>query len=254
MGETTSGNGNGEERAASYPYVEAENVQILLGQEWKKISGPSGERGHGREGLAGLALSGGGIRSAIFSLGGLQALARAGWLEKIDYLSTASGGGYIGSSLSWLLHKKRAIGERTVQFGTKRKDFPYGSVRVASNQNESADRHTCLLDSSGPGGIGIGSAFSVVLRGIVLDLSVYISTLSLLFLVWREVETVGTRWVNERCGFDGAMPMGLGENGALWGGNDYVCAVAPDGIRLCTRNLVVAAAELQGTVHSSPSV
>ena len=83
MGETTSGNGNSEERAASYPYVEAENVQILLEQEWKKISGPSGERGHGREGSAGLALSGGGIRSAIFSLGGLQALARAGWLEKI---------------------------------------------------------------------------------------------------------------------------------------------------------------------------
>ena len=222
MVEKTSG--NSETREASYEYVEPKNVQLLLEQEWKKISGPSGERGHGREGLAGLALSGGGIRSAIFSLGGLQALARAGWLEKIDYLSTASGGGYIGSSLSWLLHKKWTIGERTVQFGTKRKDFPYGSGRVASTQNESDDRHTSLLGFLRArrnylfpgGGIGIGSAFSIVLRGIVLNLSVYVATLSLLFLVWREVETAGTGWVKEWCGLDGTMPMGLSENGALW--------------------------------------
>lgn len=45
---------------------------------------------------AGLALSGGGIRSATLSLGMLQALARAGRLERFDYLSTVSGGGYAG--------------------------------------------------------------------------------------------------------------------------------------------------------------
>lgn len=44
----------------------------------------------------GLALSGGGIRSATFNLGLLQGLARKGVLEKIDYLSTVSGGGYVG--------------------------------------------------------------------------------------------------------------------------------------------------------------
>ncbi len=47
----------------------------------------------------GLALSGGGIRSATVSLGMLQALARAGMLESFDYLSTVSGGGYAGSFL-----------------------------------------------------------------------------------------------------------------------------------------------------------
>jgi predicted acylesterase/phospholipase RssA len=51
-------------------------------------------------GLAGVALSGGGIRSASFCLGALQALDRAGVLKNIDYLSTVSGGGYIGTSLS----------------------------------------------------------------------------------------------------------------------------------------------------------
>lgn len=50
--------------------------------------------------LMGLALSGGGIRSAIFNLGLLQALARLGVLKEFEYLSTVSGGGYIGSWLS----------------------------------------------------------------------------------------------------------------------------------------------------------
>ncbi|HTO64392.1 MAG TPA: patatin-like phospholipase family protein, partial [Bradyrhizobium sp.] len=50
--------------------------------------------------VIGLALSGGGIRSAAFSLGVLQALDSAEVLKKVDYLSTVSGGGYIGCSLS----------------------------------------------------------------------------------------------------------------------------------------------------------
>ena len=50
--------------------------------------------------LVGLALSGGGIRSASFNLGVLQAFYRSGLLRFVDYLSTVSGGGYIGSFLS----------------------------------------------------------------------------------------------------------------------------------------------------------
>jgi hypothetical protein len=51
----------------------------------------------------GLALSGGGIRSATFSLGVLVALAGRGLLRQFDYLSTVSGGGYLGSFLSAFL-------------------------------------------------------------------------------------------------------------------------------------------------------
>ena len=47
--------------------------------------------------LLGLAFSGGGIRSATFNLGVLQALAKYQLLPQIDYLSTVSGGGYIGA-------------------------------------------------------------------------------------------------------------------------------------------------------------
>ena len=51
----------------------------------------------------GLAFSGGGIRSATFNLGILQGLARYNLLQRIDYVSTVSGGGYIGSWLvSWI--------------------------------------------------------------------------------------------------------------------------------------------------------
>lgn len=50
-----------------------------------------------------LCLSGGGIRSATFGLGILQGLARLTVLGRFDYLSTVSGGGYIGSWLTaWI--------------------------------------------------------------------------------------------------------------------------------------------------------
>jgi predicted acylesterase/phospholipase RssA len=59
--------------------------------------------------LAGLAFSGGGIRSATFNLGVLQALAELKLLNDFDYLSTVSGGGYIGSWLAaWI--KRGVIG------------------------------------------------------------------------------------------------------------------------------------------------
>jgi hypothetical protein len=47
-----------------------------------------------------LCISGGGIRSATFSLGVMQGLSHYKLLRKFDYLSTVSGGGYIGSWLS----------------------------------------------------------------------------------------------------------------------------------------------------------
>src|SRR5438105_3632472 len=59
--------------------------------------------GLGNKDRTALCLSGGGIRSATFSLGVIQALAKAGLLEQFDYLSTVSGGGYTGAWLSaWI--------------------------------------------------------------------------------------------------------------------------------------------------------
>lgn len=57
------------------------------------------------EDLVGMALSGGGIRSATFNLGLLQGLDRVGLLPALDYISTVSGGGYIGGFwTAWRKH------------------------------------------------------------------------------------------------------------------------------------------------------
>jgi predicted acylesterase/phospholipase RssA len=62
--------------------------------------------------LVGLALSGGGIRSATFNLGVLQGLASRNALWIFDYLSTVSGGGFVGSWWSaWLSREKRWPGD-----------------------------------------------------------------------------------------------------------------------------------------------
>jgi hypothetical protein len=68
----------------------------LIGQRAARQLDPGAPR-------IGLALSGGGIRSATFCLGFMQVLARQRVLHRLDYLSTVSGGGYAGSFLGkWI--------------------------------------------------------------------------------------------------------------------------------------------------------
>jgi hypothetical protein len=65
------------------------------------------EDAHGMS-LVGLTFSGGGIRSATFNLGVLQGLAKLGLLPMFDYVSTVSGGGYIGTWLcAWIFREGR---------------------------------------------------------------------------------------------------------------------------------------------------
>jgi len=56
-------------------------------------------------GRSALCFSGGGIRSATFGLGIVQGLARRKLLGAFDFLSTVSGGGYLGSWLSAWIHR-----------------------------------------------------------------------------------------------------------------------------------------------------
>jgi len=83
---------------------------------------------------AAFCISGGGIRSASFALGVIQGLAKLGKnaadsiLNKIDYLSTVSGGGYVGSWLSgWAKRKGKmesVIEELRTPTGDKMKPEP----------------------------------------------------------------------------------------------------------------------------------
>jgi len=69
-----------------------------------------------RSQLFGVCFSGGGIRSATFNLGVLQGLADRDLLRHVDYLSTVSGGGYIGGWLTaWIKRAGGLGGIHTVQ-------------------------------------------------------------------------------------------------------------------------------------------
>lgn len=69
--------------------------------------GPDPARSLNQAETAALCLSGGGVRSAAFCLGVLQALAEKGCLCGFHYLSTVSGGGYCGAFLSALIRTLR---------------------------------------------------------------------------------------------------------------------------------------------------
>ena len=152
------------------------------------------ERGTTEE-CIGIALSGGGIRSSTFSLGVLQALAREKWLKKVDYLSTVSGGGYIGSSLTWLLSQKEYTtndGE-SYPINLSQKNFPYGTRLPGKPDGGSLWQNAILryLRQHGkyliPGkGITIFSFIAVFLRGLILNLIVYFPPIVLIFYVLNQ--------------------------------------------------------------------
>ena len=113
----------------------------------------------------GLALSGGGVRSAAFCLGVLQAMGQKDLFKRIDYLSTVSGGGYIGSSLSATL--TRAGGDfvftRQPESGQ-----PTASEIKDTDEVEHIRNYSNYLI---PGGLGdIITSVALVLRGLVANL------------------------------------------------------------------------------------
>ncbi|MBR0850600.1 patatin-like phospholipase family protein [Bradyrhizobium diazoefficiens] len=115
------------------------------------------------DGMTGLALSGGGIRSASFCLGVMQALNAAGVLKTFDYLSTVSGGGYIGSSMTVAMSAAaRANGDGW--------HFPFGKTGQEVGETDETrhlrDNSRYLLQQ------GMWSAISagvIYLRGITMN-------------------------------------------------------------------------------------
>nr|WP_316642418.1 patatin-like phospholipase family protein [uncultured Roseateles sp.] len=75
---------------------------------------PPTDRPAPEQGLWGLALSGGGIRSATFCFGLLKALGQNKVFHRFDILSTVSGGGYIGSTVGKLFQNARDSGQNPI--------------------------------------------------------------------------------------------------------------------------------------------
>jgi hypothetical protein len=98
--------------ALSKPEDPATRLQVLraerdaIAERRQRAYGPGD---HTSKPLTGLALSGGGIRSATFCLGVLEEVEQRGVRGLFDYLSTVSGGGYIGSWWSAYLSRKKRI-------------------------------------------------------------------------------------------------------------------------------------------------
>lgn len=142
--------------------------------------------------LTGIAISGGGIRSASFALGVLQGLHSGSQLEKFDYLSTVSGGGYIGSSWSWFNYLRRK-GEITSPNGEY--FFPFGTKHEGARSEESCIQNQILSYIRQHGsyfvpGLGLGylSLFAVVFRNLLLPMLVYLSVLIVLFIGFDKLE------------------------------------------------------------------
>ena len=118
--------------------------------------------------LSAVCLSGGGIRSAAFALGVLQALARFGLIGQFDYLSTVSGGGYIGSFLSaWRLQAR----DEEVWAGLDRTAHPQGDeapqvVGLRENSNYLTPRLGLLSADT-------WTAAALVVRNILLNWLVF---------------------------------------------------------------------------------
>lgn len=142
-----------------------------------------------REGpyTVGLAFSGGGIRSATVSLGIMQKLAGAGLLKHADYLSTVSGGGYIGSALTWWLRGNAQCEPGYESMYDTQDRFPFGTrdpklPEYAAGNGRAEDRLLTPLqylrvqgNYLAPGnGLSIWSGVAVVARAILLNLMIWI--------------------------------------------------------------------------------
>ncbi len=90
--------------SVDFQQVKDRELQEIVKRRYEAGLLPRDERDGEREKIAsqlvGLSFSGGGIRSASFNLGLLQALYDKKLLRHVDYLSTVSGGGYTGACFS----------------------------------------------------------------------------------------------------------------------------------------------------------
>jgi predicted acylesterase/phospholipase RssA len=134
---------------------------------------------------AGLAFSGGGIRSATFNLGILQGLANANLLDKIDYLSTVSGGGYIGA---WLIRWIKDTNTKYVQeqLGHFQPHLENGSLLAEPKEiNFLRAYSNYLTPRKGIFGADTWAAIAAYIRNVALNQTILIAFLgAILFLPW----------------------------------------------------------------------
>jgi Patatin-like phospholipase len=129
----------------------------------------------------GLALSGGGIRSATFCLGVLQGLAKGRRLAQFDYLSTVSGGGYVGSWLSAWIQRQ---GLEAVDKALRGESLPAG-VHEAPELTWLRRHSNYLAPRFGVFSADTLTLLTTWLRNVLLNLIILVSFLVVVFLLPR---------------------------------------------------------------------
>jgi hypothetical protein len=139
----------------------------------------------------GLAFSGGGIRSATFNLGILQGLATYHLLPKLDYLSTVSGGGYIGSWLAaWIKRSDIHTVESELAAAPPTPPAPpaAGPYHEPEPINFLRDYSNYLTPRLGILGADIWAAITAYLRNVLLNQAILIAFLAAVLLAPRFLE------------------------------------------------------------------
>jgi hypothetical protein len=158
-------------------YLE-EDYPLLL-QQRRMACEPKDYPAQERPGYA-LALTGGGIRSASFGIGVMQALnnehlsaGRPTVFSKLSYLSSVSGGGYSGCALTWYQRLYRL--------------FPFGKVDTYSgpDSEEEENRTLSYMRLHGkyltPHGLGLQGLLASVLMSLLHSTLIYTLLFTLLF-------------------------------------------------------------------------
>lgn len=124
----------------------------------------------------GLAISGGGIRSATFALGVTKVLARHGVLKDVDVMSTVSGGGYLGSFITSVLN------DNDTQVGLQPDKLPFAAKgQVESQAIRHLRNHSKYLSEGGVATLAL-MVFSAA-YGVVMSLLLVAPLLMLLATV-----------------------------------------------------------------------
>lgn len=145
-------------------------------------SGPFASAHSDADGLSALCISGGGIRSATFALGAIQGLAEHGLLDKFDYLSTVSGGGYIGS---WLTAWKHRIGGIARVIPHLRRDAPPPGPGEPNPIQHLRAYNSYLSPSRGAFSTDLWTMIATVLRNILLNWMVLIPAMAFALVLPR---------------------------------------------------------------------
>src|SRR5271169_661943 len=139
--------------------------------------------------LLGVAFSGGGIRSATFNLGILQALGEMDMLRWVDYLSTVSGGGYIGSWLAAWINRVPSEPPNTPVGEVEHRLSAQESSRFSGepvNPIQFLRRYSNYLTPRlGFFGADTWTMISIYLRNVILNQVILISAIAAVLLVPR---------------------------------------------------------------------